>query len=111
MVFENTLYIHMKEHKYLNNNNPRKKTVRKFRFIGTLSKCICSADLFAAIRIEIGLVKVIITITIYIINGLYLLYTVFKCCIHVSRVINEAIAECFTCISSEIQRLSFLFLL
>ena len=27
----------MKEHKYLNNNNPRKKTVRKFRFIGTLS--------------------------------------------------------------------------
>ena len=26
----------MKEHKYLNNNNPRKKTVRKFRFIGTL---------------------------------------------------------------------------
>ena len=27
----------MKEHKYLNNNNPRKKTVRKFRFIGTLT--------------------------------------------------------------------------
>ena len=66
----------MKEHKYLNNNNPRKKTVRKFRFIGTLILTISTINSNSK-KVIVKLLKKT---------------TIFNCCVNFMKVYENGLA-------------------